>query len=416
MGRNLLLMTYCFPPTNIIGSVRPYQLAKYFQQLGWNVYVISCADSSIPDSYNVDMSGMNLIRIKAPWLVSWTNGIPERKDCLSGKVCSLLIRGVKFLIRTAIFPDYFQLLKKPFINEAIKLTKIFQFDLLISSALPFTTHCAAQQVATSQSIPWVANNRDLWAVSPYRKGLSFRRWIDQRYEKHILGDARLILGVTEHMVDHYRIKLGFQNSLLIMNGYTSHIENDSAGQVDESRTQGRIAGLNIVYGGILYGTLRDPSPLFEAISKDDYLKDNVRVRFFGSEQKQISAHATAFGGCAIEWHERVSKKDIADIYREASLLLVILGSGVFEKGVMTGKFFEYLSFGKPILAIASESSELAQVINKYDLGLASTNPAVIRMYLNSLLNGSSPRVISLPMELSIDHQLSHLYAAVEKIV
>ena len=246
MGRNLLLMTYCFPPANIIGSVRPYQFAKYFQQLGWNVYVISCADKSIPDSYNVDMSGMNLIRIDAPWLVSWTNSIPERKDSFSGKICSVLIRGVKFLIRTAIFPEHFQLLKKPFIDEAIKLTKICQFDLLISSALPFTIHCAAQKVATSQSLPWVADNRDLWASSPYRKGLGFRRWIDQRYEKFILGDARLILGVTEHMVDHYRIKLGFQNSLLIMNGYTPQIENDNAAQIDESGAQERITTLDMV--------------------------------------------------------------------------------------------------------------------------------------------------------------------------
>jgi len=407
MSRNLLLLSYSFPPANIIGAVRPYQIARFFQDRGWKVHVISLIDSSIADTDPRDISGIRSVRIHAPRIVSWLNTGAAANGRFT-KFIFPLLRGIKFLIRLLIIPEHFVFVRKICVEQAIRLAAETRFDLVVSSALPFTIHSAACRIARQLAVPWVADNRDLWAASPYRKALPFRRILDRHYERSVLAGADLILGISESMVTYYRESGGFENSLLVMNGYPSLPTCNAAGEVIGDT-------LDIVYGGILYGSVRDPSPLLEAIVSDEQLKSRACVRFFGSEPDTVASLIKLFSECRIEYAARVSKSEIASIYRNATLLLVILGEGAFENGVLTGKFFEYLTYGKPVLAIAPEESELAQLINGHGLGLATRDPLRIAGYLKSLLNGDVPKTIRPPYELSIEYQLSRLYKAVEEL-
>jgi glycosyltransferase involved in cell wall biosynthesis len=320
-----------------------------------------------------------------------------------------MLRSLKFVIRASIFPEHFIALRQAYIKEAMRLAEGKKFDLLISSALPFSVHCAARQIAADLDLPWVADNRDLWAASPYRKTLPIWRLFDHRYERSVLSKADLVLGISQGMMAYYREQCGFEQALLVTNGYSSlRVEEITSEQTVNS-------GLEIVYGGILYSGVRDPSPLLRAINSDPKLKSVACVSFYGSEPDLVAELAETFSECSVKSHPRVSKAEISTIYQRASVLLVILGDGVFENGVMTGKFFEYLAHGKPVLAIASEESELACVINDYGLGLVSRNPERIATYLRSYLAGGVPRTIALPKELSIDCQLTILHQAIESM-
>ncbi len=406
MGRNLLLMTYCFPPANIIGAVRPYQMACFFRSQGWSVNVISIIDESIVDSDNSDISGITSVRLRAPWFISWLNTV-KNYDGEFGTLKTLLLRGLKFVVRASMFPEHFIALRQTYVNEAMRLASGRRFDLLISSALPFSVHCAARQIATDLELPWVADNRDLWAASPYRKTLPIWSLLGRRYERSVLANADLVLGVSQNMVDYYREQCKLERTLLVMNGYSY------PPMIAAASEPTAYSGLEIVYGGILYNDVRDPSPLLQAIDSVHRLKSVACVRFYGSEPGRVAALAETFSDCLIESHPRVSKAEISSVYHRASLLLVILGGRGFENGVMTGKFFEYLAHGKPVLAIASEESELARLINGYGLGLASRNPDRIASFLCAYLDGDVPKTIELPSELSIDYQLSALHRAIE---
>jgi glycosyltransferase involved in cell wall biosynthesis len=213
------------------------------------------------------------------------------------------------------------------------------------------------------------------------------------------------------MIDFYEKSYGLSRTLLIMNGYEGAFVNKS------SKVEAVIpTKLDIVYGGVLYGYLRDPSVLLKAVSDNRDLSDFVQLHFYGAERDVVSSLAAKFTGRVIEQHNRVSKAELAEKYQVASVLLVILGNTDFENGVMTGKFFEYLSFGKPILAIASNKTELAKIINESGVGLASNDPERIASFLRDLLSGASPLSVKPPKELLIDHQLSLLMDSVDTIL
>lgn len=411
MARNLLLLSYYFPPGNIIGAVRPYQMACYFRDRGWSVTVLSCKDAAVPDDFPADMTGLNVRRLEAPPFLAWLNSVPAARNGVFGKAFRLWSRGIRFFLRSVIFPESFIVVRRNFLAEVERLNAVTRFDLVISSALPFTVHEVAREFSVCHAIPWVADNRDLWAASPYRKSLFPRRGIDCRHERTVLADAHLVLGISQAMIDYYRDGYGLDNALLVMNGYSATAAVATAEDKDASPET-----LDIVYGGGLYGGLRDPSPLLEAIAGDERLAARVRVRFFGSEPDCVAALAAKYSQCTVESHGRVGKREIAEKYRSASVLLVILGGSDFENGVMTGKFFEYLTFGRPVLAIASERAELARVVNHYGVGLASNEPARIRRYLTKLLDGELPLAVSPPEELSIEYQLSRLMNAVEPML
>ena len=173
--------------------------------------------------------------------------------------------------------------------------------------------------------------------------------------------------------------------------------------------------VNIVYGGILYNGVRDPSPLLRAINSNSKLYEMISVSFYGSEQDQVNRFVKNFPNCLIDHHSKISSKEISVKYQESSILLVIFGNGKFESGVITGKFFEYLHYGKPILAITSKESELGVLIDKYNLGFSGNDPDLISEYLHSFLSENYNRLINAPVELSIDFQLSILYERLKKM-
>jgi hypothetical protein len=43
-----LLMTFCYPPKEIIGSVRPAALAKYLPQFGWEPLILTPKIKALP--------------------------------------------------------------------------------------------------------------------------------------------------------------------------------------------------------------------------------------------------------------------------------------------------------------------------------------------------------------------------------
>lgn len=411
MKKNLLLVSYFFPPGNIIGAVRPYQIARHFYKQGWNVHVICCQDKNVPDDYWVDMSGLAVHRLPASRLLGWLNSTTRKNNGLFSRIGHFLIRAIKFSARSVFFPEPFVLIKKVFTAEIEILTKTIDFDLLISSSKPFTMHTIAYSVARRYSIPWVADNRDLWAHSPYRKNIIPRQNLDILYERKILEQSQLVLGVSQGMIDFYEKLYGLNRTLLIMNGYESALVNKSR-KVEAVIPE----KLDIVYGGVLYGYLRDPSVLLKVVSDSRDLSDFVQLHFYGAERVVISSLAAQFTGCAIKQYNRVSKAEIVEKYQVASVLLVILGNTDFENGVMTGKFFEYLSFGKPILAIASDKTELAKIINESGVGLASNDPERIASFLRDLLSGAFPLFVNPPKELSIDYQLSLLTDSVDTVL
>ena len=70
---------------------------------------------------------------------------------------------------------------------------------------------------------------------------------------------------------------------------------------------------------------------------------------------------------------------------QASILLLLVGEYPHNEGILTGKIFEYLRAGRPILAVVPTNGLAAEVIRQTNSGLVVSNESVDDM-TNGIIN------------------------------
>lgn len=267
-------------------------------------------------------------------------------------------------------------------------------------ALPFTLHSVAKEIKDKyENIKWIADNRDLWATTPYRKIPMFLRSIDKKFENKIFKNADLILVVTQHMKLMMEDYLPY-NIEVIRNGFIE----DSLGSHNEYKNS-----YDFVYTGGLYGGLRDLTPLFKALS---FIKSNKQIDFFGSDKPIVEGYIAQYPELKINFNDKLPRDEILKIQNSAEYLIIALGNSAFEKGVLTGKFYEYVRARKPIIALCDEDGELAYLINKYNLGIATRDYKKIGQFI---LNNKVVSILP-PSELTSDFQFNVLEDLINKLL
>jgi glycosyltransferase involved in cell wall biosynthesis len=243
-------------------------------------------------------------------------------------------------------------------------------DIVYSSSPPVSAHWAAMRLASEVGIPWVADFRDLWTGNPAYKMPAWRRAIDRRQEQRILASADGIVTVTSSMASEL---LGFAGpaarTRCIPNGYD---EDDFTGLEPVPREPGIF---RIVYTGTFYGH-RSPAPFLLGVQRlleqHHALRERVRVRFIGSIGTRFDSLLNDFSDRfpgVLELRGYVSHSEaLSEALAADVLLLVVGGDSHTAAGVMTGKIFEYLRAGRPILLIGPDRSEAAQLIRECGAG------------------------------------------------
>ena len=152
----------------------------------------------------------------------------------------------------------------------------------------------------------------------------------------------------------------------------------------------------------MYKGYRDCTPLLNAIRDGGFDAD---IDFYGSEIDAIEKYRKAFPDLNVTWHDKQARSRVREIQKGADFLFMALGAGPFEKGILTGKFYEYLEVGKPIIAICNEDTELAGLIAKFNLGIATRSVTRLREFIELHIEQGFPGV-RLPDTLTREYQLS----------
>ena len=380
----ILLISYYFPPFNNIGAVRAGKLAEYWLRAGHDVRVISARDQPLAPSLPMQFP-LEKVRYAA-WLN--VNTLPEMAMGGRGKVVSqgysrqgsFLGKGGKIYKTLFNFPDG-QIGWFPFaVREGKKLIREgWRPDLIYASAKPFTSLLIAKKLAAKYRIPWVAEFRDLWSDNHYYEFPEWRRWIEERLEKRVLSSASAVVTVSEPLAETLRRKLALPVAT-ILNGFDPKDYRQTAEKLFLDNQ------LNIVYTGMIYAGKQDPSALFMAL-KGLRSRDRIRVHFFGRYLQEIERLAEQHGvRHLISVSGAVPYEKAIQIQMQGDILLLLLWNDKNERGVYTGKLFEYFGARHPILAIGSESGVAGELIEERKAGIVSNDPMMIARQMEEWLS------------------------------
>jgi glycosyltransferase involved in cell wall biosynthesis len=396
-----------------IGGIRLYGLAKYLPEYGWNPTVLTPVSSEGPDPrFHVIQTpyddaitlwkkriGLNPKKsLNEQFSVTRPKNHPSIMDCLAYLPSEIIL-----------YPDEKKGWYKHAIQTGDKFLRSERVDAILSSSYPVTCHLIAEAFAEKYHIPWIADLRDLWTQNPYSNHCALRKFVEKRLELRTLAKASALVTVSKPLADDLGRLHTNKPVYVITNGFDPTDACFDPPELTEKFT--------ITYTGALYNGKRDPSMLFEALKnliRNGIIEPNrVEVRFFGSQDLWLfDVIRDANLDSIVKIFGFIPREKALQMQRESQLLLLLLWKNPQERGVYTGKVFEYLAAGRPIIALGGpEESVVKDLINEtqaghYSSSLEDLETVLSKYYLDYITTGA----IS-PIKKSAATKYSHMEMA-----
>ena len=384
---SVLMVAYYFPPLSGSGVFRSLKFAKYLPELGWKTSVISAAeppkgwnyrDDSMVDEIPQEVDVVRIVdevctqqhveitKEKVGALVNFLKDVLKYDKEALNTMGALLTNenGIKQLITFPCASLLWTWEVVRYIEKNIDLNKL---DVIYTTSGPASPHLAGFYFNKKYGIPWVADYRDQWTENPYGifNPADPMQMLLLRLETILLKQANCNITIEQSLVQNYINKFGLKETQMaaITNGYD---EKDFA---HLSFSENKTKKFTIGYSGLLYSEQRSIVPVLNAIkelSEEGQLDINkvcVRVVREGNEKKNTeTVEALGLTGI-LEQTGYVSHKEALQANLNSDLLLLLVGDEDRFKPVYTGKVFDYLRSGKPILTLGPKDGAVDRLLS-----------------------------------------------------
>lgn len=387
----ILLIAHDFPPLNSSAARRPYSWAVAWAARGHDVHVMTTVKYRFDGHIGVDLPPVG-------YRVSEVAYLPERyrlqslaeRDQVGLKPPSLLFDLVRRTTRRlrlglGLLTQTPMLAFRSLLRQCLVEHRRSPFDLVVSTSGPEVCTFVAHAFAKRTGVPWIADYRDLWFQEFAVQRYAFTTWLTGRLNKFMLRRATAVATVSDGLANYLRPILRCP----VWVCYNGYVEKGPS-SIERPWDDGRI---HIVYTGNFYPEKRDPFLLFAAMQTlfEDRpeLRNRLRLDIYGPREDWVRAQVRACGVEDVVVDHGMQPYGISlRVQSSADALLFVDWMDPAAKGVLTGKLFEYLAAGRPILNVAANSdSEASQLIRETGAGEPLTSPSAIRDALELLAGG-----------------------------
>jgi glycosyltransferase involved in cell wall biosynthesis len=355
--RKVLFISDFDPSSPFIGSLRVDRFATHLTALGWSVRTVSPAGVTTytPDGKDVP-AGSATAHYRRP----------VRRG-LNG----LVYRGMLWVFYHLVaLPDRGVFTVPKILRNIVDLG-VWRPDVIIVSGPPFSTYLAGRRLARQWGVPWVADYRDLWTNSNYYICGPLRRRMDRLAERWILRTVAFAVTVSEPLAEDLRRDFGVRCEV-VMNGY----EADEFATEQASPSPG--LPLRVVYTGEIHPGRCDTTAFLEAIRRLAVGPETLQVVFRGISVMPMADQARAKGvEDVVEVGPAVPRAESVRMQRSSDVQLLLLWNDPGEVGNYSGKLFEYLGSGRPILMMGYPDGVAAQLIKERNAGQVVNAPGEV---------------------------------------
>lgn len=409
--KRILLISYYFAPQNAIGAVRPTKLAKYLTRMGHEVTVV-CGEGMTGEedpTLERDMEEIKDIHVLREWnpLREWktrkrsaAQAAPAQGAAASGSAASGAAQetpqrpSLAHRLADALYLYLWWRADVSFRRTAIRELRQLEgpYDIVFSSYAPFSVHEIARWAKQSGlARRWIADFRD-------EVNLSFRwqKGRKARYMRMLRRDADLLCAASDGFLEMMRFE---ESGRVLSNGF----DREDVEGVSEKREK-EDGALRVVYcGTLLEGRRnvgeRDIRPMFRAlralVDERTLGLEQLRLVYAGGEGALFSRYAAECGlESCVENHGRVSREESIRLQHGADILLMASWNLASQKGILTGKLFEYMMMDKPIVCCMKgdlAQSGVKKVLEETGVGLcveeanAEADEAALSKWLKELV-------------------------------
>ena len=372
--KKVLIVTYYWIPSGGAGVQRWVKFTKYLRDFGWEPVIYSPENPEYPSidhSFEKDIPS-DITVLKTPiWepynvyrnLTGKKNQainagfISENKKQGWKDKLSIWIRG-NFLI-----PDPRRFWIKPSVKYLTDYLQQNPVDAIITTGPPHSMHLIGMGVKRNiPAIKWIADFRDPWTNIDFYKELNLTYLADKihhRLEKKIIQSADQVVVVSNDMKQEYEL-LQPRKIDVISNGYDEDDNHKANIQLDKKFTVSHIGTLN---------TARNPTPVWKVLSElcteNPEFKSDMQIQLVGKVDFSV-LEAIRTNGI---WDQLLkidylSHSEAIAKQQSSQVLLLLINNSGNARGILTGKFYEYLAAKRPILGVGPTDGDAAAVLHE----------------------------------------------------
>jgi glycosyltransferase involved in cell wall biosynthesis len=373
--KSVLVVAYHFPPLGGMASLRMARFAKYLPCHGWQPTILTARhdparprDLSLSRELPQDLRVLRTRAVRRPgaaivrrcsrsYLKAGTSSSPA-VDCQAGRsprvVARRVIAVVKGRVKDAIlFPDP-QIGWVPFaLLHGLQLLFSERPEVLMVTGPPWSALVAGASLSRATGVPLVSDFRDPLADYAFRDTwCRAQRAFAARLERYVCETSRAILVVSPQMKEGLMRRHGDR-----VGGKITTVSNsfDPADFKNQGRAPRANCRFSIAYVGSFYRSI-SPTTFLQGLSqfirKQGLSPAEVVVTLVGQSGPEVAAEVQGAGLQEfVEVLGYVEHATALSIMRRAHVLTLIVPDGPRTEAIVTGKVFEYLASGKPILAL-----------------------------------------------------------------
>lgn len=379
--KNIIVISYYLPPMGGGGVQRTSKFVKYLTSFGWNIYLIGAKSDkyyAYDKALNSDIEYANVIRINICFFDYY---FPRIVRYLSKRLPSFIGQIFYYLDFFTRF-QFVYILKSVIIS--VRLINKKKIDIIYTSSGPKDCHLIGLllKIIFRGKVKWISDYRDLWLWYEEKDKLrgTKRMIMEKELLYKILFYSNVVININDTLkkelisVSSYNFE---SKSFIIENGYDTKVSKNM--HISSLAKKNRIS---IAYFGQLF-PFRSPECFFKALEMLYYIRNDIYNKIdlciYGPHNSFIhnllKKYSSNVLNDKIHYKGYISNKQIGEIMHTVDILLLIIGLYPCSNGTVTGKIFEYIASGIPILAIIPNNGEASKIIN-------STNTGLIAQYNN----------------------------------
>lgn len=379
--KKVLIITYYWPPSGGSGVQRWLKFTKYLRDFNWEPVIYTPENPEIPvedSSLLKDIpEGITVLKKKIWEPYSFykqflgqkgedkiqTGFLTEKRKPKRKEKISVWIRGNLFI------PDARKFWTGPSVKYLTTYLKKKPVDIIISTGPPHSMHLIAQGLKKKLNIPWLADFRDPWTNIDFYKDLKLTRWADKKHKKQeqlIIKEADSLIVVGSTLKKEYQ-NIGAKNVSVITNGYDQDDYMDNDVCLDKK--------FSIMHAGTITFS-RNPTEFWLVLSElvneyQDFAED-LEIKLIGKIDLSVNENIIRLGlEKFVVKTNYLSHKEAIREQKKSHVLFLPINNTQNAKGIITGKLFEYLAAGRPVLGIGPVDGDAAEIINDTKAGMIS---------------------------------------------
>lgn len=372
--KRVLIITYYWPPSGGGGVQRWLKFTKYLRDFGWEPVIYT------PENPEIPVEDLSLFKDIPENLTIIKKSINEPYGLykkLTGKSKDQKIQTA-FLSESAIKSSFMESLsvwvrgnffipdaRKSWINPSVKFLLSYlkenEIDTIVTTGPPHSMHMIGYELKKKLDLFWLADFRDPWTNIDFYDQLKLTKRADRKHHKleiEVLTTADAVTVVSPGMIVDFKEKVN-RNYVFIPNGY-------DAADMQTDRDITKSGKFTLSHIGSLTKT-RNPKNLWQAIkeliSESESFSNDLEIRNIGKiDYNVVESLKNAGLYKYLNALDYLPHNQVIDEQKSASLLLLLINDAPNSGLILTGKVFEYMASGTPIICIGPGNGDAAEML------------------------------------------------------